>query len=59
MVRFYRKLWRSISGYHGLSLPAEAAAALGLEAGGYVNIDVENEKITISKVKGAENASRT
>jgi len=59
MVRFYRKLWRSISGYHGCSLPIEAAAALGLEFGGMVNIDVENDKIVISRVKGAENDSRT
>ncbi len=59
MVRFFRKLWRSCAGYHGVSLPIEAAAAIGLEFGGMVTVDVENGKIIISKVEGAENGSRT
>jgi antitoxin component of MazEF toxin-antitoxin module len=55
LVRFYRKLWRSSAGYHGVSLPIEAVAALGLEFGGHVALDVTEGKIIITKTEGAEN----
>jgi len=51
MVRFYRKLWRSCTGYHGISLPCEAVAVLGLEDGGMVNIDATDGKLTITTAK--------
>lgn len=52
MVRFYRKLWRSCQGYHGVSLPLEAVAHLGLESGGMVSIDTTIDgKIIITPVK--------
>lgn len=51
LVRFYRKLYRTSQGYHAVAIPQEAAAALGLEAGGYVALNVENGRIVITPVK--------
>jgi antitoxin component of MazEF toxin-antitoxin module len=51
LVKFYRKLFRTSQGYHGLAIPAEVAAHIGLSDGGYVALDVENGRIVITPVR--------
>jgi antitoxin component of MazEF toxin-antitoxin module len=51
MVRFFRKLIRTARGHHSVSLPMELVAAIGMEFGGPVSLDVENGKIIIAPVK--------
>ncbi len=51
MVKFYRKLWRSCTGYHGISLPGEVVAHLNLEFGGMCSLELRDGEVVIRPVK--------
>ena len=55
LVKFFRKLYRTSQGYHAVAIPQPAAAALGLEAGGMVRLDVKNGRVVITPVKEVGN----